>query len=91
MLFAFILVALTSIKIKKTDFHAARMIIVAIFTILFYSNYIYTTFAILVTLIALYMVNAHLNRKMAYKSAVVAVICSLISYLFSLQLGIPNL
>lgn len=90
MLFALFLVGLVSIQFKKMDFHAALIIIVAIFTSVFYASYLYAVFAALIAIVALFMMNVYLNRKMVCKSTLLAIICSIISYFVSSQLGIPN-
>ncbi|MBW2992323.1 hypothetical protein KY345_03855 [Candidatus Woesearchaeota archaeon] len=91
IVFAIALFHLLSIKVKDMNFHAGVLPILAIFTSIFYEEWLYVIFAGLITILALYGMKNYLKIKGAYKSAVIAVICSITSYLISIPLGIPNL
>ena len=91
MVFAIALLRVASIWVKNINFHAGILPIVAIFTSIFYEERLYVIFASLITLAALYGMRNYLKIKGAYKSAVIAVVCSIVSYLVSIPLDIPNL
>lgn len=88
---AIILLFIISFKIKNIEYHSAILIILAIFTSIFYAEYFYTIFAGLTVILAIYGMKKYLKKEKVYSSAVIGLICSIISYLIELPLKIPNL
>ncbi len=83
---------LSAIYLKvKVNYHAAVIVILIIFTSLFYESYFYLAFASAVGVAALYAMEKYLKHKRVVQGALVGVFCSIISYLLELPLQIPNL
>jgi hypothetical protein len=80
-----------SIKIQKISAHTVRIVILVIFTSVFYDDHYYTAFAALTGVYAIYGFIRYLERERIILSLFVGLGCSIVSYLISLPLGIPNI
>lgn len=86
---AVVLVFTVSLIYKNIDYHAAILPILVIFTSIFYNDIIYTIFAVLVGIAAIVMMGLYLEKKNLFRSAVLGIICSTISYFIALPLNLP--
>lgn len=77
--------------ISDLHYHTGRLVIMAIFTSVFYDDIYFTVFAVLVALIAVVSFARYLDSEKVYASLVLGLLCSLASYLASLPLPIRNL
>ena len=78
------------IGIKNINHHLARIVILIIFTSIFYNDYLYTIFAVLVGILATYGTQKYLKKGNAYLSVFLGIICSIISHVISIPLNIQN-
>ncbi|UCG52353.1 MAG: hypothetical protein JSW58_02025 [Candidatus Latescibacterota bacterium] len=88
---AVVLFGLISIRLRGLHFHSGRIVIMAIFTSVFYDDRYYTTFALLIALVAIFSFVRYLKIQKVYTSLVLGLICSLVSYLVSLPLDLRNI
>ena len=88
---AVLLLGLLSIRIRDLHSHSARIIILAIFTSVFYDDIYYTVFALLTALVAQYGLVKYLQQKTVPVSVGAGLVCSAASYLIALPLGLPNI
>jgi len=87
---AILLVSIVSYKVKKISYHSSIIVILAIFTSLFYASYYFATFAAVITIGALYGIKTYLKGRV-YLSAALGILCSIIAYLIGIPLNIVNL
>ena len=59
---AIFLLWIISLKIKEINYHVAVIIILLTFTSIFYASYFYLTFALLVSIAALYAIDVYLKK-----------------------------
>jgi hypothetical protein len=71
--------------------HTARLVIMAIFTSVFYEDVYFTVFALLICVAAVWGFVRYLEIPKVLTSLFLALLCSLVSYLISLPLDIPNI
>jgi hypothetical protein len=88
---AVVLFGLISYRIRGLHFHSGRIVIMAIFTSVFYDDGYYTTFALLIVLVAIFGFVRYLKIQKVYTSLALGLICSLASYLISLPLDLTNI
>ncbi|UCH84929.1 MAG: hypothetical protein JSW50_04365 [Candidatus Latescibacterota bacterium] len=88
---AVLLFGLVGIWWKGLHFHTARLVILAIFTSIFYDDRYYTIFAMLLAVAALYGFVRYLKIPNVFTSLGIALACSLGSYLISLPLNLKNI
>jgi len=88
LLFAIIILIISSLIIKNANHHIARAFVLVIFTSLFYKENLFTIFA---ALLWIFMIASAFyikeNKKSIYKGIVLGIVASLISYFLSLVLG----
>jgi hypothetical protein len=89
--FALVLILIVSSVFKKVDYHSAIIVVLVIFTSVFYNNWTYVIFATLIAISALSLMKYVLKIKRVCFSTLLALIFSGVSYLVSLKLNIPNL
>ena len=90
ILVAVTLFALVGAKWRGLHYHTGRIVILAIFTSIFYDDVYYAVFAVLVGAASIGAFVAYLKIDNVFKSVGVGLVCSLVSYLISLPLGIRN-
>ena len=88
---AIALLYLISFRLKNIEHHSAIIIILAIFTTLFYASYFYAVFVIVVVITALYAIKVQLKKAHVYRSVLLGLACSAVSYLAEIPLQIPNI
>tara|TARA_Y100000031_G_scaffold39651_1_gene44632 strand:+ start:296 stop:679 length:384 start_codon:yes stop_codon:yes gene_type:complete len=85
LLIAIIILIISSFIIKNANHHLARAFVLVIFSSLFYKDYLFTVFAVLVWF---FMIGSafyiKLNKKSIFKGIVLGVIAALLSYFLSL-------
>ena len=86
-----LLFGLISIWWKDLHFHTARIVIMVIFTSVFYDDRFYTIFAVLIAVAAIYGFIRYLKISKVATSLVLGLLCSLMSYLISLPLNLQNI
>ena len=88
---ALVLLGLLSIRVKEVHFHTARIVILVIFTSVFYGDYYYLAFACLVALMSFYGFITYLRVQKVGLTVALALVCSGLAYLISIPFGIPNI
>jgi len=91
ILAAVLLFGLISIWWKDLHFHTARIVIMVIFTSVFYDDRFYTIFAALIGVVAICGFVRYLKIPNVVTSLVLGLVCSLASYLISLPLDLRNI
>ena len=86
-----LLFGLISIWWKGLHFHTARIVIMVIFTSVFYDDRFYTIFAVLIAVAAIYGFIRYLKISKVATSLALGLLCSLMSYLISLPLNLQNI
>ena len=84
------LFALAGRVIKDLHYHTGRIIIMAIFTSVFYDDVYFTVFAAVIAIGSVVSFARYLDTGKIYTSAGLSLFCSLASYLISLPLPIRN-
>jgi len=84
-------VSLTSVFVRAVHFHSAIIVILIIFTSVFYEDRYYTVFAILTGVLAVYGFIAYLKLEYVYRSVLIGLLASLAAWLLSLRFDIPNI
>ena len=90
IIFAVVLVFIFSLVFRKSNNYSAVMVILAVFTSVFYKEAVYTIFVIVIGLLAFFGMFKYLGRKNVWYGVLIGVICSLISYLVSIYLPLQN-
>ena len=88
---ALVLLGLISIRVKGIHFHTARIVILVVFTSVFYGDYYYFAFASLVAVFSIIGFVRYLDVPKVPLSVALALLCCGASYLIALPLGIPNI
>ncbi len=91
ILAAVVLFGLIGIKWRGLHFHTARLVILAIFTSVFYNDAYFTVFALLICVVAIWGFVKYLEIPRVLTSLFLGLLCSLASFLISLPLDIPNI
>jgi hypothetical protein len=86
-----LLFGIISIWWKDLHFHTARIVIMVIFTSVFYDDRFYTIFAVLIGVAAIYGFIRYLKIPKVATSLALGLVCSLTSYLISLPLNLQNI
>ncbi|MEJ2720536.1 MAG: hypothetical protein P8181_05275 [bacterium] len=76
---------------KGLHYHTARLVIVAIFTSVFYDDRYYAIFAGLITAAAIFGFVRYLKTPRVITSLILGLVCSLAGYLIALPLGLKNI
>ena len=90
IIFGVVLVLVSSVVFKKSDNYSAIIVVLAIFTSIFYMERDYTIFVIVLSLIAFFGMYKYLGRKNVWYGIFFGAICSGISYLISMYLPLEN-
>jgi hypothetical protein len=90
ILAAVTLFGLAGAVISGLHYHTGRIIIMAIFTSVFYDDVYFTAFATLIAVGSVLSFARYLNMGKIYTSAALALACCLASYLISIPLPIRN-
>jgi len=88
---AVVLLGLVSVWVKPINFHTARIVILVIFTSIFYEDLYYAVFASLIGLTAIFGFIKYLKKERVILSLMLGLLCSGASYLISVPLDIPNI
>ncbi len=91
ILTAVALFGLAGFVVAGLHYHTGRLVIMAIFTSVFYDDIYFTIFAALITIAAVFSFARYLESIKVYASLVLGLLCSLASYLISLPLPIQNI
>jgi hypothetical protein len=87
---AVVLFGLVGVKWRGLHYHTGRIVIMAIFTSMFYDDIYYTLFASVIGVVAIRGFVSYLRIQRVYTSVGVGLVCSLSSYVISVPLGIRN-
>lgn len=90
IIFGIILVFVFSMIFKKNDNYSAIIVVLAVFTSVFYNELKFTVFAIIVGLLALFGMYKYLGRRNVLYGAGMGIISTLISYFVSIYLPFQN-
>lgn len=85
------LLVVVSHFLRNVDYHGAFIVILVIFTSVFYDDIYYTVFAALTAIATVYGFVRYLKRTDVWWSVGLGFACSGASYLLSLPLDIPNI
>ncbi len=85
------LFGIASVWWKGLHFHTGRLVIMTIFTSVFYDDRYYAMFAALITVVAIAGFIRYLKIPKVITSLALGLFCSLASYLIALPLGLRNI
>jgi hypothetical protein len=88
---AVVLFGVISIWWKGLHFHTVRIVIMVIFTSVFYDDRYFTIFAVLIAIAAIFGFIRYLKIPKVITSLALGLACSLVSYLIALPLGLRDI
>ena len=88
---ALMLLGVISRRVKGIHFHTARIVILVVFTSVFYEDYYYAVFAGLIGIAAVFGFIKYLKKEKVILSLILGALCCIASYLISIPLNIPNI
>ncbi len=90
IIFGVILIFLLSIIFKRNDKYSAVIVVLGVFTSIFYNELKFTIFAVIIGLLALFGMHKYLGRRHVWHGSIFGGISSLISYFISIYLPLRN-